>query len=172
MLQISDDNVDLRNKRAAGRSTDVNALCRFWRQASRVFTALSLVWNCNCRPQHLTRLLLEHRTSTPTEFRLSYSKDPQKSQETRRIRVSEKRTEPDNSATIHNVPRDTSPGNVPSHNPNHRGSAPKSSALKTSASLSGGNVRYLSPIKADSPMIGRLLTTTIQGTRVGHHHPS
>lgn len=171
LLQISEENVDLLQKRAAATNHESNVLCRFWRQASRAFTALSLVLNCNCRPQHSTRLLLEHRTNTPTDFRLLYSKSPEKGQEARRITITEKSTDLDASASIHMSPFGAGAGNMPPHNPKHRDSTPKSSSLKRNTSSSAGNMRYV-PLVMLHLVVFRFMLIITQDAGVSHHHTS
>lgn len=147
LLQISEDNVDLENKRGTARNFEINAVCRFWRQASRVFSALSVVWNCNCRPQHSTRLLLEHRTKTPTDFHLLYSQGTKDLEEARRIRIIEKGTDLDTSASIRISTSNPGAGTTSAHTPIVRDFAlePRRSAMKSNTSSHGKSVRFVFP---------------------------
>lgn len=136
-----------------------------------MFTALSVVWNCNCRPQHSTRLLLEHRTSMSTEIRLLYHRGVTNIEAPRRIRITERSTGLDASASIHSSPTTADPSNALTHNPTHRSSTPRTSAMKKTTSHPTEQIRYGFPAKADPVMLSRTLSTT-QGADIGHHHTS
>lgn len=145
LLKISGDDVQLVQERVSKGNGEINAICRFWRQAGRVFTALSTVWNCNCRAQHSAGLLLEHRTSTTSEFHLLYDKGAQGPQEARRIMITAKCSEYNNSPVIKLSSHRTSStyeGQVATNNPNHRASTPKRSAMRKITGSTIGESRY------------------------------
>jgi hypothetical protein len=160
LLQISEDNVDLEQKRGAARNVESTAVCRIWRQASRVFTALSVVWNCTCRPQHFARLLLEHRASTSTDVHLLYCKGTGNTEEAKRIRITETDTDVDTAASICISPSKTGTPNTSAHNPNHRDSTPRRSAMKTNTASRVIEIRYGCLVNLDPVGITGILTNT------------
>lgn len=140
ILQISDDNHRLVQERASNASRGDTSICRFWRQAGKVFSALSTVWNCSCRAQHSTGLLLEHRTGSTNDFHLLYEKDLQRPRELRKIRISSNEAEYEDSAAIRfsSVEATGSNAQVATRtDPNHRLLKPQRSAMKTRASSNG-----------------------------------
>lgn len=141
LLQISEDNFDMTHKSVAAKNVETNALCRFWRQASRVFKALSVVWNCNCQPQHCAKLLLEHRASSSTDFHLLYAKGAESGEAARRIKITEKDKDVDTAATRTSRSK-AEIGNMSTHNPTHRDSAPRRSAMKINTASRAGEIRY------------------------------
>lgn len=145
LLQISEDTVQLvRERKSAGKS-ETNAMCLFWRQAGRVFTALSMVWNCNCRAQHSTRLLLEHRTISTSDFHLVYDSDPKTPREARRLRITAKSADFDNSPLIKLSLHKAVAANVATNEPTHRASTPFRSAMKKTAGSNTIELRYEVP---------------------------
>lgn len=170
LLQISEDNVDMTQKRLAAQTVETTALCRFWRQASRVFKALSVVWNCNCQPQHCAKLLLEHRASTSTDFHFLYAKGAGSGETARRIKITERNTDVDAAGTRTSRPK-AEIGNMSTHNPTHRDSAPRRSAMKTNTATRAGETRYKSLLNLDPVVIGPILTC-MQGTAGGGYHHS
>lgn len=97
LLQISEESAQIREERISTRATEckTKTICKLWRQAGRVFAALSLVWKCDCPAAHATRLLLEHRTGTANDFHLLVHNDAKDFREARRIRISESVAEDD-----------------------------------------------------------------------------
>lgn len=51
-------------------------LCEFWQHAHKVYDAVSTAWSCNCRAQHQTQLMLQHRTSDNREMRMIFRSAP------------------------------------------------------------------------------------------------
>lgn len=170
LLQISEDDIELSDKGAAARSGETNALCRFWRHASRVFAAHCVVWNCTCRPQHSMRLLLEHRTSKSTDFCLLYSQNLENNEEARRIRIIEKGTDADTLASVRMGPSRAGTGDTSAHNQSHGESIPGRSAIETKRLSPPGRLRYVFLVNLDSVVMGPILTATQgAGLDLGHY---
>jgi hypothetical protein len=75
LLGNSDRDASLRRQRTSvqHKNSADGALCNFWTEASRLFGALASAWNCSCKAQHRTNLLLQHRTSKESEFSILFA---------------------------------------------------------------------------------------------------
>lgn len=130
MLEINEDDAKLvRDRRLSKNGSASTAICMFWNQASKLFQAISAVWNCNCQTRHSTRLLLEHRTSGTSDMNLSFEQllQPHLAAQMRRIRISSKGT----GFSMQHDPFPPGPtsifdlvGNMSLHEPKHRVSTP------------------------------------------------
>lgn len=131
LLQISKDDNELAQNRALNKGKLGNtALCKLWREASMIFRALSTVWKCDCRAQHSTKLLLEHRTKGKSDFNLLFEKLVQPRHELRRIRISPKtKASVSIASPVENIALQEP---VSVFEPSHRSFVPKSSALRNS----------------------------------------
>ncbi|KAF7538247.1 hypothetical protein G7054_g3085 [Neopestalotiopsis clavispora] len=57
------------SERRVGSTSDAE-ICKFWQHAQDVYTAFSDAWTCNCRSQHQTQLMLQHRLKDDKEMQL------------------------------------------------------------------------------------------------------
>lgn len=142
LLQVGCSDDQSTSERAHSKARDGLGISRFWQHAGRVFTALSTVWNCSCRARHSTRLLLEHRTSMPSDLSILYDKGQETSQPLRMIRISRYEAEKEKSATIRISVGDARNDGATTWSTNHRTMRPGSSALRQSALSSDYTSRY------------------------------
>lgn len=142
LLRISGDHTELVRQRAAPEKRPINAVCQFWQQARRVFTALSTVWSCNCPAQHSTGLLLKHRNSATDDFQLLYHKSAWVTQDSRKIKITEETAESGNSALSIASSPTADDGSLAARGPKHRTSTPIRSAMRNSTALPTGATRY------------------------------
>ncbi|KAK3681760.1 hypothetical protein B0T22DRAFT_523034 [Podospora appendiculata] len=75
ILDSSDRDARLVSQRAsaADGAAIESAICNFWLQARRLFTALASSWSCHWH-DHKADLLLEHRTSKKPEFQVMFTR--------------------------------------------------------------------------------------------------
>lgn len=50
------------------------AICNFWKQAIKLFRALTSAWNCHCHTTHGAELMLQHRMTKDTKFHITFTK--------------------------------------------------------------------------------------------------
>ncbi|XXH01471.1 hypothetical protein Hte_007831 [Hypoxylon texense] len=76
LLSISDKEAQLIQERQASAVTSAidSAICNFWKNANRLFEALTAAWRCSCQCQHSTRLLLQHRDTKMPEFNVFFAR--------------------------------------------------------------------------------------------------
>ncbi|KAI1377889.1 hypothetical protein F4677DRAFT_413835 [Hypoxylon crocopeplum] len=75
LLDMGDKETELAQKRKLTKSSlSESVLCSFWIYANSFFKALAATWTCCCEEQHLTSLLLQHRTSKINEFNVLFAK--------------------------------------------------------------------------------------------------
>ncbi|KAH7133792.1 hypothetical protein EDB81DRAFT_904068 [Dactylonectria macrodidyma] len=74
LLDCSDEDTRLVQQRDVmmKKSESNLALCTFWKQATKLFSALSSVWNCRCQASHGAELTLQHRTTQKAEFHVTF----------------------------------------------------------------------------------------------------
>lgn len=126
-----DDNELAQNRALKKLKLGNTALCKLWREASMIFRALSTVWTCNCRAQHSTKLLLEHRTKGASDFNLLFEKLIQPRHELRRIRISPGSKTSVSLASPVERPVLQKPFSI--FEPSHRNSSPTISAIRNSS---------------------------------------
>ncbi|OTB01992.1 hypothetical protein M426DRAFT_265320 [Hypoxylon sp. CI-4A] len=113
-----------RSTRSFSRST----LCNFWIHANAVFKAIASKWTCDCQEKHITKLLLEHRTSESNELNMLVATRSLSCWNIQKALITGNYATQTQSART-----STAPTNTPViHQPDHRKSMPMRSALKKS----------------------------------------
>jgi hypothetical protein len=71
LLDASDRIAALRQGRGkVKRSTVSKGLWQFWRHADNLYNLLTRSWRCDCKAYHLANLMLQHRTTSKSEFQI------------------------------------------------------------------------------------------------------
>jgi hypothetical protein len=92
LLDSSDEDARLiqrRNCMARTSATDL-AVCNFWKQAAKLFRALTSVCHCKCQATHGAELMLQDRTTQKDEFHVTFTTCDSSQWEICKTRITEK----------------------------------------------------------------------------------
>ncbi|KAI1389422.1 uncharacterized protein F4822DRAFT_199745 [Hypoxylon trugodes] len=132
LLGISDKETQLLQERQANTVASAidSAICNFWVNANRLFEALATAWQCSCQGQHSTRLLLQHRETKTSDFKLLFAKAEDSKWRIRETKI----TEEDELApeAVRNKSKNVAFQAADPHQPPSAVKLPRKSALKSS----------------------------------------
>ncbi|KAM6529142.1 hypothetical protein FALCPG4_007291 [Fusarium falciforme] len=129
LLDSSDEDARLvqqRNLMAHNSAADL-VVCNVWKQAAKLFRALTSAWDCRCRASHGAELMLQGRTAQKDEFHVTFTTYDSSQWEICKTRI----TERDETVTTELKKTVQILEAVSIQQPNHRQLTPTRSSLRS-----------------------------------------
>ncbi|KAF5005212.1 hypothetical protein FDECE_8333 [Fusarium decemcellulare] len=130
LLESSDEDSRLLQQREAAASTTIDPeVCNVWKQAAKLFRAVTSALNCHCQATHTANLMLQHRTSREKEFHIAFTTYDSSNWSIFKTKILERdeATAAQRRETIQVLEA------VPTPQPNHRGSTARNLGIKSRA---------------------------------------